>query len=235
MAFSVKRPSHVFSLLFLLIIFLILYVPPLLIKPSKVERIAASEDLLIMNTLLTTFLLLLPVILWLHFVDNMKMRDMVRYLRLNREGFSTAFAYGILCFLFIFFLHIATILVLQSLHINVKNPVAQKIAMSLSPVSMIFISVVQSTGEEVFFRGFLLRKIQEKSSGLAAILITAILFGLAHLSYGTWYQLLMPTFIGLVFGYIVIKTNNLYSSITSHITLNLVMFLIAYALKSLIL
>ncbi|RLF37076.1 MAG: CPBP family intramembrane metalloprotease [Thermoplasmata archaeon] len=100
---------------------------------------------------------------------------------------------------------------------------------------MIFISVIQSTGEEVFFRGFLLRKIQEKLSGLAAILITAILFGLAHLSYGTWYQVLMPTFIGLVFGYIVIKTNNLYSSITSHITLNLVMFLIAYALKSLIL
>lgn len=235
MPFSIRRPSHLSVLLLFIMTFFMLYGLPLFMTTDKVEKIVLSEPLIVFNSVFTTSIFLIPVLLWLYLVDGMRKHEMLSYLRLHTKGAVKAIAIGFLCFIFILLLNLALTSILKYMQVDIKNPVAEKIAMSLSPASIVFVSILQSTGEEIFFRGFLLRKFQEKLSWLAAIAITSLLFGLAHLSYGTWYQVLMPTIIGLLLGYTVIKTESLYSSITAHVTLNMTMLFIAYFLKSLIL
>lgn len=71
--------------------------------------------------------------------------------------------------------------------------------------------------EEIIFRygiGYNLSKINEKY----ALIIQAIIFGLMH---GNLIQGIYATFLGLMFGYVDKKENNLLPSIIMHITINL--------------
>ena len=58
----------------------------------------------------------------------------------------------------------------------------------------------------------------------AAIIVTALLFGIAHLSFGNVYPAIMTAVVGLLLAFLVIKTKNLYSAITAHILFNLASF-----------
>jgi len=75
-----------------------------------------------------------------------------------------------------------------------------------------------------FFRGFLLDKINSIVGKEAAIIITALLFGFAHLSFGNVYPAFMTAVIGLLLAFLIFKTKNLYSAIIAHILFNLVSF-----------
>ena len=114
------------------------------------------------------------------------------------------------------------------------------IAAIFSPISMLIILAFQPIGEEIFFRGFLLNKtaaiIREKTRlkentaavNSIAILITAIIFGIAHLSYGKLYPVAMTIVLGLILGFVVVKTKNLFSSILAHVLFNLTSFIIYF-------
>lgn len=66
--------------------------------------------------------------------------------------------------------------------------------------------------EELFFRGFMLSGM--RSWGMwPALLVTAVLFGLAHASV---YRMLPTLFLGLVFGYAVWKTRSVVCGIIAH-------------------
>jgi len=109
----------------------------------------------------------------------------------------------------------------------------EDLAGGLSIFSMFFIIIFQSIGEEVFFRGFLLEKIDSFAGKNIAIIVTAILFGLAHMSYGKLYPVIMPMIMGIVLGYIVLKTKNLYSSIVAHMLFNFASFVLYLFAKNL--
>ena len=98
---------------------------------------------------------------------------------------------------------------------------------------MLFIVVFQSTTEEIFFRGFLLDKINTLAGKEIAILTTAILFGMAHLSYGKIYPALMTGVFGILLGYVVMKTKNLNTAIIAHILFNITSFALYIASQSL--
>jgi membrane protease YdiL (CAAX protease family) len=93
---------------------------------------------------------------------------------------------------------------------------------------LFFLVTIQPIGEEIFFRGFLFEKIEHFGGGIVAIFITAFLFGLAHMSYGKIFPVLMPMVMGIVLGYIIFKTKNLYSSIIAHIIFNVTSLSLAY-------
>ncbi len=97
---------------------------------------------------------------------------------------------------------------------------------------MFILVSVQPIAEEIFFRGFLLDKIEYYAGQNVAIFSTAILFGLAHMSYGKIYPVLFPMIMGVILAYIVIKTRNIYASIFAHITFNITSFIIYFAFKS---
>ena len=96
----------------------------------------------------------------------------------------------------------------------------------LSIPSMLFVILIQSVSEEVFFRGFLMGKIDKFTGMYPAILIVAIIFGLAHISYGKYYPVIASIMIGIVLGFIKYKTKNLFSSIVAHLTFNFTAYML---------
>ena len=94
--------------------------------------------------------------------------------------------------------------------------------------TLFFLVAIQPIGEEIFFRGFLYDKIENYAGGPFAVVITAILFGIAHMSYGKEIPVILIILMGLVLGYIVYRTRNLYSAIIAHILFNVTSFTLAY-------
>lgn len=81
---------------------------------------------------------------------------------------------------------------------------------------MMIIAVSAGICEEVFFRGLVLRGYERLGKGYAVV-ISAILFGLFHFNIQNFAG---PTVLGLIFGYLVYRTNSLWAGIIGHITNN---------------
>ena len=78
-------------------------------------------------------------------------------------------------------------------------------------LSLIGVYIVSSFGEEIVYRAFLINRISElglnnRTTTIIAILLSAIIFGLAHYSWGLM-GIIQTTFMGLVFAcsYVFLK------------------------------
>jgi membrane protease YdiL (CAAX protease family) len=82
---------------------------------------------------------------------------------------------------------------------------------------ILFASVTAGVTEELIFRGYLIPRLEIllKNTNLS-ILISSILFGLMHYSYGTLIQIIGPIFIGLVFALHYQKHRNIKIIIMCH-------------------
>jgi sodium transport system permease protein len=79
-------------------------------------------------------------------------------------------------------------------------------------VVWLVVAITPAICEELLFRGLLLSALR----GLGmwpALLITSLLFGLAHASI---YRLLPTLFLGLVFGYLVWRSGSVLTGIVAH-------------------
>lgn len=83
-------------------------------------------------------------------------------------------------------------------------------------ISLVVIALSAGICEEIMFRGFIMNS-YEKFGKKKAITVSGVLFGLFHLNLQ---NLLGPMFLGILFGYIVYKTDSIYSSIIAHTTNN---------------
>lgn len=76
--------------------------------------------------------------------------------------------------------------------------------------------------EEIFFRGFLLEGFRHSFMGNAgAIVLTSLLWAVIHLQYGL-FEISLIFAMGLLFGYIRLKTGSIWSPIIMHAFNNLV-------------
>ncbi|MEM0493054.1 MAG: CPBP family intramembrane glutamic endopeptidase [Candidatus Thermoplasmatota archaeon] len=184
--------------------------------------------MLLFQLIFVFFIMLLGVpLLWYSIVNKCSIKDTFLRLRLKRENLRISLLWGFIGFLAAFFivLIINIILMYYGISDNLSN--ISVLEEFFSPVSLYIIVTIQPIGEEVFFRGFLLDKISFLSGEKSAVISTSILFGLSHLSYNQSYYIAFYTmFISMIFGFIlgliVIKTKNLYASISSHILINAV-------------
>jgi sodium transport system permease protein len=80
----------------------------------------------------------------------------------------------------------------------------------------LLVGLVPALCEELFFRGFLQSGFRRLGQW-PAILVTALLFGLAHSSI---YRLLPTMFLGLLFGYLVWRTGSIAAGILAHLLNN---------------
>jgi membrane protease YdiL (CAAX protease family) len=88
-------------------------------------------------------------------------------------------------------------------------------------------------GEEMLFRGFLQTRLQAlfgtgRAAGLAAVLLQAVLFGLAHAYQGPT-GILTTGAIGLAFGLVVLRTRSLWPVMVAHGLIDTVSMLALYA------
>jgi len=95
------------------------------------------------------------------------------------------------------------------------NPVVE-MTEALTPSMLLYMCVVGPVMEEVMFRGWLLKRAR-LFGDWTAVLFTAIMFGLMH---GNLSQFLYAAVIGLIFGYVAVKTNSIRYTIGLHMVVN---------------
>jgi len=71
--------------------------------------------------------------------------------------------------------------------------------------------------EELAFRGFILSGLRRMGHKWGAIVLTSVFFGLAH---GLLQQSLSACAVGIVIGYVVVKTGSLWPGVLFHFTHN---------------
>ena len=190
--------------------------------------------LLVTQLVIVAMLLVIFPILWYLIVNKCNFKDMLSRLKLRLKGLDTAFLWAVISVFFMFAASFLIGILVTSLGVKSdEQGNIQDLETYFSPVTMLILLAIQPTAEEIFFRGFLLDKIRSFGGDYIAIVLTGVLFGLAHMSYGKIYPVIFITLMGFVLAFIVIKTKSLYSAILAHTAFNLISFILYLLARSL--
>lgn len=238
MDFSYKKPAHLFAILVLIGSLTLIIVPSILtylsLLPTSTD-IQLSEPLLLFSMIITVSIFIGVPLIWYVLVNNFSYPQMFKELQIKKHNFGMAIFWAIIAIVIMYLILIIAGLILAQLGIiqeEITN--VQDLTMNLSLPALLLIVIVQSPVEEIFFRGFLLKKISSVTGNHIAVFYSAIIFGLAHLSYGKLYPAFMSTVLGIILGYTLIKSKNLLSVITAHLLFNLSNVVIYFFSQSLI-
>ncbi|WP_425616210.1 ABC transporter permease subunit/CPBP intramembrane protease [Anatilimnocola sp. NA78] len=91
------------------------------------------------------------------------------------------------------------------------------------PIVLLAMAIVPAFGEELFFRGYVQTALQQKLPAWGAILISAALFGVFHLSVGglaILERVISSAMLGLVLGWICYRTGSVYPGMLLHMVHN---------------
>jgi membrane protease YdiL (CAAX protease family) len=248
MDFNIKKPTHLLALLGLIIVFAITIILPILsffgFFPSTAEGVGTLSPsvqiifeiiLILFQLALVAGLFIGEPTLWYALVNRLSLRNMFAQLQIKKQGFSSAILWGIITMIIGFIAVVAVDLILLGAGFDLSQQSnIEDLGKLLSPPGMFIILTIQPVAEEIFFRGFLLQKIQSWKGPTIAIIATSILFGCAHLSYGKIYPMIMTALVGGVLAYMVIKTKNLMTGIVAHILFNIASFSLYYLAQNLI-
>lgn len=92
---------------------------------------------------------------------------------------------------------------------------------------IIFTCITAGAVEELLMRGYIQPRVEKiYNSPVAGILISAILFGILHSTYGTIGQVIIPFFIGLVFAFFYKLYSNIKILIICHFMIDFVSMMI---------
>jgi membrane protease YdiL (CAAX protease family) len=131
-----------------------------------------------------------------------------------RAGFYFASIFGMLFALFIGTNIISGLLMLFKLY---KRNDAMAGIGQFSLLLKVFISLTAAVVEEFVFRGYLMPRVQLFfKSAHWPVIITSVLFGLAHMRWGTLVNVLGPMLIGFAFAYHYQKYRNIKVLMTCH-------------------
>jgi membrane protease YdiL (CAAX protease family) len=92
-------------------------------------------------------------------------------------------------------------------------------------ITLLIVAALPGICEELLFRGFLLTGIRKKYSDTVSIILVGFLFGAFHLDP---YRFLPVSLLGILFGYMVVKTGSIFSGMIAHSTNNAIAMLISY-------
>lgn len=191
--------------------YLYLIVAILLIGASGVLSFIDVKSIYYQIIITQYIVILLPSILFM----LIKKYNFKEVLRLNKISLKQAmlsvlipiFAYPI--GLFFNYITIIIISLFGELHPS-PLPIPENATMFL--VSILLIALTPGICEEIMFRG-LIFSAYERIGAKSAIVITGLLFGLFHFDIQ---NILGPAFLGILFAYMVYKTNSIYVSMIAH-------------------
>ena len=112
--------------------------------------------------------------------------------------------------------------------INHLYPVSEQTAASMKPFAeqigampwlyvVFLLALVPAICEELAFRGFVFGGLVRNNGGLRAVIITAVIFGISH---GVLQQSIAATIMGVLIGWISLKTGSVLPGILLHFTNN---------------
>jgi|GEM_PF-658506 len=162
-------------------------------------------------------------ILWNTEIDGDSLKVTFKKLGIGSKGFLRNAIIGVVS---TFFLVYPLILVeaLTFILSGIGEPAVVPRVVGNFPLYLaIFSFTIAPVFEETFFRGFLMRRI--------GIIPSSLLFALAHIGYGSLFELVGAFTIGIVFSLIYKRTNSLVTNIFSHATVNFITVAVVYYLR----
>ena len=103
---------------------------------------------------------------------------------------------------------------------------AAKSSIPMFLLTFLMVSIVAPIFEEVFFRGWLFSEFKQTVLGtIGALLATSFLFTLVHANYQTPYTFFQIFCMGLFFGLIRVKTNNISYAVLCHMFYNTIVLM----------
>jgi len=246
MDFDWRRPRHLLAVILLTMSFLLLIVASIIsyfFQPfptssglgnyTGTTQLFFEIYLVAFSLLFVVILMVVIPIIWYALVNNLTPGKIVERLRLQRQGLGQALLWGFVAAVAALALSVALDVIIMRFGIDTTklSNIPQLLQIFPLPGLLVLITV-QPIAEEIFFRGFLLEKISWFAGPAVAVVSSAILFGVAHLSYGVLYTAVMAAGLGLVFGIVVVRTKSLYSSIFAHILVNVTSMVLYLAGKS---
>ena len=245
MDFNIKKPIHILAFLMLLTSFFVILILPILLffniismqNPDVGVSLQYLNEifLLLFQLILSLVLFIFIPIFWYLLVNNINVKEALYRMRVRLENIDIAFLYGILATIAMYALSFLIVAILEVIGFNIQDlSNIQDIEQYFSPIPMFLLIALMPIAEEIFFRGFLLDKINKFAGKKIAIIATAILFGIAHMEYVKVYPIFITFLMGVILAYIVFKTKNLFSAIFAHVTYNIVAFTLYFLAKSLI-
>jgi membrane protease YdiL (CAAX protease family) len=241
MDFDFKNPAHLIALFLLILSFLMFVAVPIFTYFGMFGDVASTTAqlneypegfkiifeifaLLMQLTLVLILFVIVPFV-WYKLVNKFSLSQMTDAIRLKKERIDMAFVYGVLSAAVMLGIIIGIGIILTLLGFDLEDAGnIQDIEQLFSIPATLILITVQPVAEELFYRGFLLEKLEKLSSAPVAITGTAILFGLAHLTTGNLYPALLTGIAGAVLAVLVIKTKNLTAAIIAHILFNVASF-----------
>jgi len=139
---------------------------------------------------------------------------------IRRDGFWRNVALGLLATVFILY-PLTFIENLTIIHLGFDTPGAvAKVIKSLPLYMAVFSFTFTPLAEEIFFRGFLLGRI--------GIILSSLLFALAHFTYGSVAEFAVAFTAGLAFAAMKRRSGSLVPAIAAHALFNFVTILLFY-------
>ncbi|AZV57503.1 type II CAAX endopeptidase family protein [Clostridium sp. AWRP] len=90
---------------------------------------------------------------------------------------------------------------------------------------IIYVCIVGPAMEEFVFRGVILGGLLKKYSVKKSIIVSTLLFGIVHLN---GIQFINGFLLGVLLGYVYVKTKSIYLCMYSHVLFNSIAFVLAY-------
>jgi len=84
---------------------------------------------------------------------------------------------------------------------------------------VLLLAIMPAIGEELLFRGMILHGLRTRFNDISAVLMSALMFAIMH---GNLQQFVYPFLLGIIMGWIVLRTGSLISSIVVHFTNNFI-------------
>jgi len=94
-------------------------------------------------------------------------------------------------------------------------------------LQIIALLLVSPFTEEIICRGLILTNIQDKYNNVVAIIVSALLFGIIHFMAGGIILVIGSVLMGIIFGFIYVKTKSLLPAIIAHGVANIPDFIMA--------
>lgn len=136
----------------------------------------------------------------------------------------------VLKIMFLSFIGALTIgLSLKLMGFNNKSDIADKLVAILHKdrLLVLFVSLTAGITEELICRGYLLTRLEMLINKPAvSIIVSAVIFGVLHISYGTIAQVLLPFWLGLIYAAYYYKYRNLRVIIICHFLWDFIVFYI---------
>jgi sodium transport system permease protein len=92
---------------------------------------------------------------------------------------------------------------------------------------LLLVAILPALAEEVVFRGVLLSALRTRFSGVAAVLLNGLLFGLFHVSPQTAFRFLPTAWLGVLLAWVVWETRSLWVGIVLHFLNNATILLLS--------